>query len=366
MRITRNAVVASDLRESTGTEGIAARIRERLAEPFSIDGEMLQVTSSVGASIYPDDGADYEVLMKNADIALYESKDNGRDRYTLFDASMIERVSNRLALERDLRDAIRDGQFFVEYQPLLDLRTRQVASLEALMRWNHPERGRIPPLEFIDIAEKAGLIADIGAFVVAKFCRQIGAWQRAGVAPVPVAVNVSTRQFERHSIVDLIHEATQASGIDPSLLHVELTESAFMEERERNVGVLEELRVLGIEVSVDDFGTGYSSLAYLRDLPIDCLKIDHSFVAGLGTDEGDAIVEAIVRMAQSPGVSTVADVHRIRRATPAPQRARCDLRPGLLLQQACWAGHLRVVAAGGRQRDPETRRVESAAIRMTH
>jgi EAL domain-containing protein (putative c-di-GMP-specific phosphodiesterase class I) len=138
-----------------------------------------------------------------------------------------------------------------------------------------------------------------------------------------------------------------------------------MEERERNVGVLEELRVLGIEVSVDDFGTGYSSLAYLRDLPIDCLKIDRSFVAGLGTDEGDAIVEAIVRMAQSPGVSTVAEVHRIRRATPAPQRARCDLRPGLLLQQACWAGHLRVVAAGGRQRDPETRRVESAATRMT-
>jgi EAL domain-containing protein (putative c-di-GMP-specific phosphodiesterase class I) len=220
---------------------------------------------------------------------------------------MVERVSKRLALEQDLRVAIRDGQFFVEYQPLVDLETQRIASFEALVRWHHPTRGRVSPAEFIDVAEKAGLIADIGNFVVTEVCRQIGEWQRGGAAVVPVAVNVSTRQFEQRSVIDLVCRATRAASIEPPLLHIELTESAFMEDRDRNVAILQELREMGVEVSVDDFGTGYSSLAYLRDLPIDCLKIDRSFVMALGTPEGDAIVEAIIRMARSRGVTTVAE-----------------------------------------------------------
>jgi diguanylate cyclase len=300
-------VVAANLHEASGTESIAVRIRDRMGQPFDVDGEFIHVTSSVGASVYPNDGADYEVLLKNADIALYESKDAGRDRYTLYHTSMTERVSHRVALEQDLRAAIRDRQFFVEYQPLVDLKTQHIASFEALVRWHHPTRGRVSPMEFIDVAEKAGLIADIGDFVITEVCRQIAQWQQAGATVVPVAVNVSTRQLDKRCIVDLVHRCAASVHIDPALLHVELTESAFMEDRERNVAVLEELRALGIEVSVDDFGTGYSSLAYLRDLPIDCLKIDRSFVMALGTPEGDAIVEAIIRMARSRGVSTVAE-----------------------------------------------------------
>ena len=300
-------VVASELRDQSGAALIATRIREKLAEPYEVDGQELKVTSSVGVSVFPDDGADYEVLLKNADIALYEAKDSGRDTYTLFSRHLTSRVSERLAIEHELRDAIRGGQFFLEYQPLIDLDTNRVASLEALVRWRHPRRGLVPPMQFIEIAETAGLIADIGEFVMREACRQIGEWERAGATVVPVAVNVSSRQFERQAIVALVTSATEAAGISPRLLHVELTESAFMDGHERHVQHLSDLRALGVEVSVDDFGTGYSSLAYLKHLPIDCLKIDRAFVRDMHVENGAAIVTAIIHMAASLNLVTVAE-----------------------------------------------------------
>jgi diguanylate cyclase (GGDEF)-like protein/PAS domain S-box-containing protein len=313
-------VVASDLRDTAGAAAIATRIRQKLAEPFEVDGQQFKVTSSVGVSVYPDDGADYERLLKNADIALYESKGSGRDSFTLFSSSLTSRVSERLALEHELRDAIRDGQFYLNYQPLIDLQTNRIASLEALVRWRHPRRGLVPPMEFIEIAEKAGLIADIGEFVMREACRQIGQWRQAGASVVPVAVNVSSLQFERQGILTLVKSATEAAGISPRLLHVELTESAFMDGHERHVQLLSDLRALGVEVSVDDFGTGYSSLAYLKHLPIDCLKIDRAFVRDMHTGENaDAIVTAIIHMAGSlnlvtvaEGVETLEQVRRLR------------------------------------------------------
>jgi predicted signal transduction protein with EAL and GGDEF domain len=301
-------VVASELRDPAGAAIIATRLREKLAEPFEVDGQEFKITSSVGVSVYPEDGADYEVLLKNADIALYEAKDSGRDAFTLFSSNLTSRVSERLAIEHELRDAIRGGQFFLEYQPLIDLHKNRIASLEALVRWRHPRRGLVSPMQFIEIAEKAGLIADIGEFVMREACRQVGEWQRAGVAVVPVAVNVSSRQFERQSILGLVTSATEAARISPRMLHVELTESAFMDGHERHVRLLSELRALGVEVSVDDFGTGYSSLAYLKHLPIDVLKIDRAFVRDMNVGEnGDAIVTAIIRMAASLHLSTVAE-----------------------------------------------------------
>jgi diguanylate cyclase (GGDEF)-like protein/PAS domain S-box-containing protein len=300
-------VVASQLRDAAGAATIATRIREKLAEPFEVDAQEFKVTSSVGVSVYPDDGADYEVLLKNADIALYEAKDTGRDTFTLFSRNLTSRVSERLAIEHELRDAIRGGQFFLEYQPLIDLQTNRIASLEALVRWRHPRRGLVPPMQFIDIAEKAGLIADIGEFVMREACRQIGEWDRAGASVVPVAVNVSSRQFERQAIVSLVTSATEAANISPKMLHVELTESAFMDGHERHVQHLSDLRALGVEVSVDDFGTGYSSLAYLKHLPIDCLKIDRAFVRDMTAENGAAIVTAIIHMAASLNLTTVAE-----------------------------------------------------------
>jgi len=207
-----------------------------------------------------------------------------------------------------MRAAIRENQFYIDYQPIIDLRTNKLEGFEALLRWRHPARGLVPPAVFIEVAEKSGLIAELGEFVIHQVCSQIRKWQDKGAEPVPVAVNVSGRQFERQDIANLIAHAAASAGIDVRMLHVELTESAIVEGNERHLGVLRGLRALGVPVSIDDFGTGYSSLAYLKNLPIDCLKIDRAFVRDMITSvNGDAIVTAIIRMASSLGLKTIAE-----------------------------------------------------------
>ena len=301
-------VIATGVRDASAANTIAIRIREKLAAPFEVEGQEIPVTSSVGVSVFPEHGADYDVLLKNADIALYEAKDGGRDAHRIFARSMNTRVNERLTIEHSMRAAIRENQFYVEYQPIVDLRTNKLEGLEALLRWRHPVRGLVPPAVFIDVAEKSGLIAELGEFVLNNVCSQIRKWQDKGAEPVPVAVNVSGRQFERQDIANLIAHAAAGAGIDVRMLHVELTESAIVEGNERHLGVLRGLRALGVPVSIDDFGTGYSSLSYLKNLPIDCLKIDRSFVRDMITSvNGDAIVTAIIRMASSLGLRTIAE-----------------------------------------------------------
>jgi len=301
-------VVASGVRDTQSAGGIAARIRERLSQPFELEGTELAITSSVGVSVFPEHGAEYELLLKNADIALYEAKDGGRDAHKLFARGMNTRVSERLTIEHALRAGLREGQFYVDYQPIVDLRSNKLECLEALLRWRHPVRGLVPPAVFIDVAEKAGLIAELGELVIHKVCAQLRQWKDMGVEPVPVAVNVSSRQFEKHDIRSLLSQAAAQAGIDVRMIHVELTESAIVEGNERHLGVLRGLRALGVPVSIDDFGTGYSSLAYLKNLPIDCLKIDRAFVRDMITSvNGDAIVTAIINMARSLGLRTVAE-----------------------------------------------------------
>lgn len=301
-------VIAGGLRDPASAGSIATRVRSELAVPFGIDTQQFKMTASIGVSIYPQDGADYDVLLKNADIALYESKEAGRDTYTLFISEMTNRVSERLTLEAELRDAIQLGQFRMEYQPLIDPRTQRIASLEALIRWHHPIRGRVSPAQFIPVAERTGQICDIGEFVIREACRQIGEWQRGGATSVPVAVNVSSKQLEQPAIVNVVKSALAAEQISPVLLRIEITESVFMGSSDIRVQHLNDLRDLGILVSVDDFGTGFSNLAYLKHLPVDCLKIDRAFVRDIhagGADE--AIVKAIIGMAHSLGMSTVAE-----------------------------------------------------------
>jgi diguanylate cyclase (GGDEF)-like protein/PAS domain S-box-containing protein len=301
-------IIATGVRDANAAGIIASRIREKLAVPFEVDGQEVAVTSSVGVSVYPDHGADYEVLLKNADIALYESKDGGRDTHRVFARSMNTRVNERVTIEHSMRAALRENQFYVDYQPIVDLRTNKLEGLEALMRWRHPVRGLVPPAVFIDVAEKSGLIAELGEFVLHSVCRQIRKWQDKGAEPVPVAINVSGRQFERQDIANLVAHAASSAGIDVRMLHVELTESAIVEGNERHLGVMRGLRALGVPVSIDDFGTGYSSLAYLKNLPIDCLKIDRAFVRDMITSvNGDAIVTAIINMAGSLGLKTIAE-----------------------------------------------------------
>jgi diguanylate cyclase (GGDEF)-like protein/PAS domain S-box-containing protein len=301
-------VIATGVRDSSAANTIAVRIREKLAAPFEVDGTEISVTGSVGVSLFPEHGGEYEVLLKNADIALYESKDGGRDTHRIFARSMNTRISERLTIEHSMRAAIRDNQFYVDFQPIVDLRTNKLEGLEALMRWRHPMRGLVPPAVFIEVAEKSGLIAELGEFVVHKVCRQIRKWQDMDVEPVPVAVNISARQFERQDIANLVAHAASTAGIDVRMVHVELTESAIVEGNERHLAVLRGLRALGVPVSIDDFGTGYSSLSYLKNLPIDCLKIDRSFVRDMITStNGDAIVTAIISMASSLGLRTIAE-----------------------------------------------------------
>ena len=301
-------VIATGVRDLNAAGTIASRIREKLGAPFEVDGQEITVTSSVGVSVYPEHGADYEVLLKNADIALYESKDGGRDTHRVFARSMNTRVNERLTIEHSMRAALRENQFYVDYQPIVDLRTNKLEGLEALMRWRHPARGLVPPAVFIDVAEKSGVIAELGEFVLNSVCRQIRQWQDKGAVPVPVAINVSGRQFERQDIANLVAHAAASAGIDVRMLHVELTESAIVEGNERHLGVMRGLRALGVPVSIDDFGTGYSSLAYLKNLPIDCLKIDRAFVRDMITSvNGDAIVTAIISMASSLGLKTIAE-----------------------------------------------------------
>ncbi len=311
-------VVASDLHDTAGAAAIAARVRAELAKPFAVDGNHFKITASIGVSVYPAHGEDYDLLLKNADIALYESKEGGRDAVSVFSPEMTRRVTERLAMETELREALQAGQFYLDYQPLIDARTQRIASLEALVRWHHPIRGRVPPLQFIGIAERTGLIYDLGAFVIREACRQIGEWQRAGLRTVPVAVNVSSNQLEHAGTLEVLKRALAQERVAPEMLRIEITESVFMDESDRRIQLLNDIRALGVEVSVDDFGTGYSNLAYLKNLPVDCLKIDRAFVRDLDSAGGadEAIVRAIIRMAETLGLSTVAE------GVETPEQAR--------------------------------------------
>ena len=310
-------VIAAGLRDPTTAALIASRIRENMNLPFDVDALPLQVTASIGVSVFPKDGADYDTLLKNADIALYESKEGGRDTYTIFTSEMTRRVTERLALEVELREAIKTGHLYLDYQPLVDLKTRRLASFEALVRWHHPIRGRIAPVEFIGMAERTGMICDIGDFVVRETIRQLGEWQRAGARVVPIAVNVSSNQLEQRNFVGNVATWLKDADVAPSLLRVEITESVLMDAQDVRVQRLDELRALGIEVSIDDFGTGYSSLAYLKNLPVNCLKIDRAFVKDIDTNPSEeAIVKAIMRMAHSLGLKTVAE------GVETPEQAR--------------------------------------------
>jgi diguanylate cyclase (GGDEF)-like protein len=289
-------------------EHLAARICSALASPLDIEGEPVSTCASIGIGVYPEDGADTELLMKHADIALYQAKAQGRNSYQFYAATMSAAVAERVYLERALVQALDERQIYVEYQPLVSLGTGVVTGLEALARWRHPERGVISPVIFIAIAERCGKIERLGELILREVAREIQAWQADMLPAIPVAINVSPRQLEGDRLAALIAAVTEEFGIDPSLLQAEITESMLMSHASGQLAALGALRSLGIRVSIDDFGTGYSSLSYLKHLPIDCIKIDRSFVRDMQSDERDAaIVSAIVNIGHSLGLRVVAE-----------------------------------------------------------
>jgi diguanylate cyclase (GGDEF)-like protein len=325
-------VVATMLPDAAVIDSIAERVRKALTEPLDIDGVALTIAPSVGISVYPEDGSDPEQLLKHADIALHAAKERGRGNHQFYTPEMNARLRERVELERALHRALDDDELTVEYQPCFDLTTLRTVSLEALIRWRTASGSYIPPSRFIPIAEQSNLIVAIGDFVLRRVCQQLSEWQRERVPLVPVSVNISARQFETTPLASRVSALAQELGIDASLVHFEITESAAMQNSQQQLGALQALRNLGSRILIDDFGTGYSSLSYLKHLPIDTLKIDRAFVRDMVANGNDAaIVRAIVGVAKSLGLMLVAEGIESEDQLDCLRKLGCESGQGFLV-----------------------------------
>jgi diguanylate cyclase (GGDEF)-like protein len=323
-------VVVCDDVTAMETEQIAERVLEALSGPFTIGGHDVTVTASLGIAL-ADESATPESLLRDSDAAMYRAKERGRGRVELFDEAVRAKVERRLATASALRRALERGEFTVHYQPVVDLASGEMVSAEALLRWQHPERGLVSPVEFIPIAEETGLIVPIGAWVLEQACRQLVGWQRTRSA-MTVAVNVSVRQMLAPDIAGLVESVLLATGARPQDLCLELTESVFMEDVDYFERTLASLKGLGVRLSIDDFGTGYSSLSYLKRFPVDAVKVDREFVDGLGTDPNDtALVAAILAMADALGLEVTAEGVETHDQLANLQRLHCRLAQGFYL-----------------------------------
>jgi diguanylate cyclase (GGDEF)-like protein/PAS domain S-box-containing protein len=287
---------------------MAQRLVDSFAEPFMVEGRRIHLTGSIGVSLYPDDGVEGAELIDNADMAMYHAKAAGRSAFRAFEPAMAEEAQRRTDLETHLRTAADNGQLWLAYQPKVDLVDGTVTGCEALLRWNHPEHGLVPPCAFIPVAEESGLIVPIGEWVLETACRQGRAWLDAGLAPITIAVNISAAQLLQRDPVGWVTATLERTGFPAALLELELTESQLAQDVETTVEVIRQLRELGIRIAIDDFGTGYSSLEYLRRFDVTSLKIDRSFVDGMLTEQGDAaIVRAAVALAHAFGITVIAE-----------------------------------------------------------
>jgi diguanylate cyclase (GGDEF)-like protein/PAS domain S-box-containing protein len=319
--------------------GVAAtRINEVLSAPVMIDGRALVATVSIGVSLYPRDGASMGELLKHSDTAMYQAKDLGRNNYQVFSPQMDRELKERVTTESSLRIGLKLNQFDVHYQPIIDIHTRRVAGLEALLRWKHPTQGYVSPERFIEVAEETGLIIPIGQFVLDRIGTDINRWREQGAHLVPVSMNVSAVQLERTKLRELIQQAMSRNRIGPQLIQLELTEGSLFENRsgEFREDALAALRDLGVKIAIDDFGTGYSSLSYLKRWRVDSLKIDRSFVRDIASDPSDhAIVSAIVAMARSLNIQVVAEGIETWQQLEILRNMGCSLAQGFLFAKPC-------------------------------
>ena len=303
-------VLLDDLKDAAEAEAVAERLQNSLTPAFNLGGREVFTTASIGIAIGTTGYQRPEDLLRDADTAMYRAKQLGKARHEVFDEAMHARAMDRLGLERDLRGAVERGELFLQYQPIVSLATGSVRGFEALVRWRHPERGVIPPAEFIPIAEETGMIIPVGRWVLREACRQVSRWQMLSPldGPLPVSVNLSGKQFLQSDLLEQVQEVLRETGLDSRGLKLEITETVVMENIETATRTLEQLRALGVELSIDDFGTGYSSLSYLQRFPVNTLKIDRSFVSRMTESEGTAeIVRTIMKLAQNLGMDVVAE-----------------------------------------------------------
>jgi predicted signal transduction protein with EAL and GGDEF domain len=300
-------VVLSDVVDINDVEVVAKRILNTLSQPIALQSHNPVVTPSIGIAVYPHDGDDPDTLIRNADTAMYVAKAEGRACFRFYDEEMNARAVEQLKMEEELREALRNDELELRYQPQIDTQTGSVISMEALVRWKHPVRGLVSPLEFIPVAERTGQIIELGEWVMEEVARHCLYWDTLGLNSFRICVNISPLQFNQSNLPQWIERFLQQSGLEAGRLELELTESAIMTDAETNIAKLSDLKSLGLDLAVDDFGTGYSSLSYLKRFPIDTLKIDQGFVADLDSPDGAAIVDAIIALAKTLNLRVIAE-----------------------------------------------------------
>ncbi len=324
------AIVQMDVTHPQQCGDLASRIVAAIGRPFEVDGRHMDIGTSVGIAIAPNDGADPDQLLKNADLALYLAKKEGRATHCFFEREMDRRLQGRRALELDLRSAITKGEFELHYQPIMSLADGRVSAFEALVRWNHPRRGLVAPLEFISLAEETGLIVPLGEWVLRSACADAAKWPE----PISVAVNLSAAQFKGRNLVQIALSALSASGLSPARLDLEITESVLLQDEANTLATLRQLRGLGVRISMDDFGTGYSSLAYLRSFPFDRIKIDRSFLRDMPQrNNSNAIIRAVCALARSFKISTVIEGIETEAQLEMAKTEGCDEAQGFLFSK---------------------------------
>lgn len=354
-------ILLPDIKDPHGASSLASRLITALAEPLSIDNHEFYISASIGITLYPSDGKDAGELIKNADIAMYHAKEQGKNDYQFYLESMNVMAHERLAMEGKLRKAIDNDELSLHYQPQVDAMSGAIVGLEALLRWQHPEDGPISPGVFIPVAEESGLILAVGEWVINEACRQGSAWRNAGLSTPPVSVNISGIQFGKQDVPRLLRTALSRHNLDPRQIEVEITESAIMSQPERAVKELSAIRDLGVDIALDDFGTGYSSFSYLHRFPIDALKIDRSFVQEIGNkDENTEIVAAIIAMAHILKLRVIAEgIEDLEQYAILSERG-CDVIQGYLFSRPLPAEQIpqllknRIITAPGREPDTAT------------
>jgi diguanylate cyclase (GGDEF)-like protein len=341
-------VLSSGVRDEEDAMRIAVKVLDCLRVPVVLEGQEIFVNASLGVSLYPTDGENPETLVKNADAALHRAKEMGGNRHQMYHADLNRRALERLQLESDLRHAVSRDEFLLHYQPIFEMPGNRFCGCEALLRWNHPQRGVLGPGAFIKVAEITGILAEINPWLLRSACRDARRFEDVLGRPVSVAVNASARQFMEPGLVSQVQGALRESGLDAGLLEIEITESLAMEKAEATVRTLERLKALGVKISIDDFGTGYSSLAYLPQFPIDTLKIDRSFISPIERPGDAAIVATVVALARTIGVKTVAEGVETQEQLTAVGEEGCDRVQGFLLGHPLPREELEERILGGR------------------
>ncbi|HEV3009211.1 MAG TPA: EAL domain-containing protein [Burkholderiales bacterium] len=335
------AIVLADLARPDDAAVVAQKILDRIAQPVALGGEPTFVTASVGIAAFPGDGDQVEALLGAADAAMYRAKQSGRNAYQFFTTEITHRTRARAQLAFELRRALERGEFTLAYQPKFDLASGKACGAEALLRWMHPERGVVSPAEFIPVLEDTGLIVQVGEWVIRRACEDLKGWIASGLKPMPIAINLSARQFRQQDLDSRIRALVAAAGVDPALIELEITESQLMQDPEQAIRIMRSLHASGIRIAIDDFGTGYSSLAYLTRFPVKSLKIDRSFVADVFSDHADAaIVRTIIDMAHQLGFTVVAEGVETDRQAAFLRQFGCEQAQGFLFARPMSAAEL--------------------------